>query len=128
MKEKYHQTTEFLELRKKYYGKLKTAGFKDIEITDWSDGASGNLLMGFGHMDAVRRWTPQAQRYYELARQKANDMRSRKYSKDDRVIWRLHAEGVSFRGIERKTGISRARVSRTVKRIAQEILPNGKEA
>ena len=128
MSRKFNQTPEFLRLRKKYYDKLKAGGFRDIEITDWSDGESGNLLLGFGHMDAVRRWTPEAQRYYELARQKANDMRSRKYSKDARVIWRLHATGASFRAIERKTGIPRARVSRVVKRIAREILPNAEEA
>lgn len=127
MSRKFHKTPEFLSLRREYYDKLKSEGFRDIEITDWSDGESGNLLLGFGHMDAIRRWTPEAQRYYELARQKANDMRSRRYTKDDRVIWRLHAAGSSFRAIERKTGIPRARVSRVVKRIAQEILPRGKE-
>ena len=121
---KFYQTPEFLRLRREFYKKLKDKGFKDIENIDWATGDSGNLLNGFGHMDAVRRWSPESQRYYELARQKANNMRSRKYSKDDRRIWRLHAEGQSFRAIERTTGIPRARVSRTVKRIAKEILPN----
>jgi len=124
MPKKYYQTEEFLRLRRKYYQKLKDKGFRDIENIDWSTGDSGNLLNGFGHMDAVRRWSPESQRYYELARQKAKDMRSRKYSNDDRRVWRLHAEGHSFRAIERATGIPRARVSRTVKRIAKEILPN----
>lgn len=124
MPKKYYQSEDFLKLRREYYKKLKDKGFRDIENIDWSTGDSGNLLNGFGHMDAVRRWSPESQRYYELARQKANDMRSRKYSKDDRKIWRLHAEGHSFRAIERTTGIPRARVSRTVKRIAKEILPN----
>ena len=121
---KFYQTPEFLRLRREFYKKLKDKGFRDIENIDWSTGDSGNLLNGFGHMDAVRRWSPESQRYYELARQKASNMRSRKYSKDDRRIWRLHAEGQSFRAIERTTGIPRARVSRTVKRIAKEILPN----
>jgi len=123
---KYYETPEFLETRRKYYAKLRKKGFKDIENIDWSTGESGNLLNGFGHMDAVRRWTAESQRYYELARQKAQNMRSHKYTKDERLIWRLHAEGVSFRAIERKTGIPRARVSRTVKRIAKEILPRAK--
>ncbi len=123
---KYYDTPEFLELRKEFYTRLKESGFRDIENTDWSTGDSGNLLNGFGHMDAVRRWSPESQRYYELARQKAHNMRSHRYTKDERVVWRLHAQGVSFRAIERKTGIPRARVSRTVKRIAKEILPSAK--
>jgi hypothetical protein len=124
MAKKYYQTQDFLELRRKYYQKLKDKGFRDIENIDWSTGDSGNLLNGFGHMDAVRRWSHESQRYYELARQKAKDLRSRIYSKDDRKVWRLHAEGHSFRAIERDTGIPRARVSRIVKRIAKEILPH----
>ena len=128
MTKKYYQTEEFLKQRKEYYDKLKKEGFRDIEITDWSTGDSGNLLMGFGHMDAVRRYTPEDQRYYELARQKAQNLRSRKYTKDDRIVWRLHAQGTSFRAIERETGIPRSRVSRIVKRIAKEILPNGEKS
>jgi len=127
MAKKYFQTAEFLAQRRKYYALLRKRGFRDIENTDWSTGDSGNLLNGFGHMDAVRRWSPESQRYFELARQKSHEMRSHKYSKDDRLIWRLHAEGVSFRAIERKTGVPRARVSRTVKRIAKEILPSVQE-
>lgn len=120
--QKYYESREFLKLRRKYYEKLKDDGFTDIEITDWSTGESGNLLRGFGHMDAVRRWTPDKERYYQLARQKAHKLRSRKYSKEDRKVWRLHAEGESFRGIERRTGVPRGRVSRIVKRIAEEML------
>lgn len=120
--QKYYESREFLKLRREYYEKLKDDGFTDIEITDWSTGESGNLLRGFGHMDAVRRWTPDKERYYQLARQKAHKLRSRKYSKEDRKVWRLHAEGESFRGIERRTGVPRGRVSRIVKRIAEEML------
>mgnify|MGYP001166800900 CR=1 FL=1 len=120
--QKYYESREFLKLRREFYEKLKDDGFKDIEITDWSTGESGNLLRGFGHMDAVRRWTPDKERYYQLARQKAHKLRSRKYSKEDRKVWRLHAEGESFRGIERRTGVPRGRVSRIVKRIAEEML------
>ena len=127
MGKKFYETKAFLQLRRKFYAKLASKGFKDIEITDWSTGKSGNLLHGFGHMDAVRRYSAEAQRYYELARQKGKNMRSRKYSKEDRVVWRLHAEGKSNRAIERETGVPRARVSRIVKRIAKEILPNAEE-
>ena len=120
--QKYYESKEFLKLRKQYYTKLQEAGFKDIEITDWKTGESGNLLRGFGHMDAVRRWTPDRERYYQLARQKGHRLRSRKYSKEDRQVWRMHATGESFRGIERRTGVPRGRVSRIVKRIEQEML------
>ncbi len=119
---KYYESREFLKLRKESYAKLAEAGFKDIEITDWKTGESGNLLRGFGHMDAVRRWTPDRERYYQLARQKGHKLRARKYSKEDRQVWRMHAEGQSFRGIERSTGVPRGRVSRIVKRIEQEML------
>ena len=73
------------------------------------------------------RYIGYMRRYYELARQKAFTMRGPKYSKDERLIWRKHSRGDSFRAIERDTGIPRARVSRTVKRIAKEILPRAKE-
>ena len=124
---KYYETPEFLALRREYYARLKADGFRDIENIDWKTGDSGNLLNGFGHMDAVRRWSPESQRYYELARQKAATIRGPKYNKDERRIWRMHAKGKSFRAIERETGIPRARVSRTVKRIAKEILPRAQD-
>jgi hypothetical protein len=123
---KYYMSAEFLRLRKEYYEKLKEDGFKDIEITDWSTGESGNLLRGFGHMDAVRRWTPDKERYYQLARQMAQRLSHRRYDKDERRVWRLHSEGTSFRAIERETGISRGRVSRVVKQIEKEMLDGEK--
>ena len=119
---KYHESKKFLALRKKYYAKLKKAGFEDIEITDWSTGDSGNLLRGFGHMDAVRRWTPDKERYYQLARQMNFTLAERKYPKEERKIWGLHAEGVSFRAIERRLGVPRNRVSRIVRRIEKEMI------
>lgn len=116
------KTREFLALRRKYYEKLKEEGFEDIEITDWSTGDSGNLLRGFGHMDAIRRYTPDKERYYQLARQMIHTLKARRAPKEERKVWELHAEGVSFRAIERRLGISRNRVSKIVKRIEREML------
>ena len=54
MGKKFYETKAFLQLRRKFYAKLASKGFKDIEITDWNTGKSGNLLHGFGHMGSVK--------------------------------------------------------------------------
>lgn len=136
------QTPEFLALRKEWYEKLKESGFKDIENIRWKDGESMECLNGMSQMDLCRGYTPEQQRYFELAKQwywtLMTDRRSweeyvhgrwrkrwqgrhpcvedQPYSLAKvRKVWGLWSEGVTMRGIERRARIPRPIVSEIIR-------------
>lgn len=112
----WYETPEFLSLRKEWYDKLKAEGHRDIEIVDWRTGEAGNLLLGFSEADAKKTYTPEAEAYY-LAAERHLGTLERTNSTDPDLLrcWRLHAEGCSYREIERRTGIPREKVARMIR-------------
>lgn len=138
MDKKWYETSEFLALRKKWYDKLAKAGFEDIEYIDWRTGESGNLLKGFGHMDAVKHYTPEHERYYELARQhlwrlrnrrKAALQRRKKGGKGKEPLpqkyieaWKLHSEGYGMSHIMRELGITRYKLKKFLRQEIENML------
>lgn len=111
---------EFLKLRKIWYQKLKEDGFKDIEYTNWKDGSSGNLLKGFGHMDAIRFYRYDKRRYYQVLSQYANDLEEADHP--DAAVVRLHADGLSRAKISKQLGIKEWRINRIVKAAAEDAI------
>lgn len=119
-------TPEFLALRKEWYKKLKDSGFKDIEHTDWETGESGNLMNGFSLMDAYRQYTPEQDRYFQLAVQYRRNVYQRKYMgylEDWHVkAWTLHSNGKSYRQIQEELGVHRRHVSKYIQEEAKRML------
>ena len=115
-KKTVYDSPEFLALRKEWYGKLKDSGYRDIEFIDWEDGSSGNLLNGFGLMDAYRQWSPDKQRYYELATHHGRYVRRRYHAESfEYQVWKRHANGKSARTIAEEINVARRRVSQFLK-------------
>lgn len=104
----WHKSAEFLKLQRKWYQKLKASGFKDIEISE-----ENPLLLGFGNNDARRKWTPEKQRYYELASQYR--WRFHPDSQEYRVF-SYHAEGISYANIAKLVPWSKTTIYRFVRR------------
>lgn len=130
---------KFLELRKKWYKKLKADGFEDIEYHDWGDGGkSGNLLAGFGHMDAVRYYSQDEADYYYRCGQylqhllnKANLLNVRREPQEvrdqywtDYRVWKLHSDGLSATRIARELKMGIKTVRKIVDRIGTAMREN----
>ena len=122
-----YEQPDFLKQRKEWYEILKKEGFKDIENIDFrtgqagGEGGSAGMLQGISEADILGTWTPDKQRYYELARQHYWTMynrvwsgRLRKKRHRNLKIWQLHSEGVSYRKILKLVGCSFLTVSRVV--------------
>jgi len=71
-KNKWYNKPDFNKLREVWYGKLKEEGFEDAERFD-RRGNPHSGLVGHGNYssaaDCARNFTPEKQRFYELARQ-----------------------------------------------------------
>lgn len=126
------ETPEFLALRKEWYGKLKKKGFKDIEHTNWEDGTSGNLLNGMTLMDMLRSWTPEQQRYYELAVHYIRNVRWRRakglLEAWQVKAWILHANGKSYHQIGEAVGVHRRYVSKYVREEAKRMMEHARRS
>lgn len=82
---------KYEDLRDKWYARIKTKGFNDIEQTK-----DGQLSYGLGKNFRLKQ-NSLTEEYYYLARQFLND-----YQFEDeiqKVIWEYHSEGLSTRDI-----------------------------
>lgn len=105
-------TPEELELVRKWDAILKKDGFKDVEITDYTNGQRGNLLKGMSHMDMLRTYTPEKERYYQLAQQwYHHHLAIRPTDVRVRASWWLHSQGWSMADIGIALGVNRQRIS-----------------
>lgn len=124
---KWYQSKDFLALRHKWYNKANRGSrYKDIEFTDWETGDSGNLLRGMSLADMERRWRPDKQRYYELARQHHWTLEERKPrpKRVHRRIWQLHSEGVSQANIATQLKVGRGTVAKVIRKEREIMLEN----
>lgn len=119
---------EFKEVQRFWYQKLKDEGFKDAEnpetgmLHHWST----NIFLSYTE-DAVSRLVslPHKQRYYELASQfiytsefKTIVAKNPHYE----MIWKMHAEGTSYRVIGTSVNLHLVTVHQIVKRMAKVML------
>jgi hypothetical protein len=99
------QTKQFELLKKKWYAKLKRAGFVDIEqdedsLTNWS---SSRFLRGKNRnkaLEDVMDYNLSKQEYYRLVGHFLHDHKFE--NKVDKLIWELHSEAISYRKIVSK--------------------------
>ena len=125
----WHSKREFLALRKEWYDKLEDEGFQDIENHDWRSGEAQHLFKSTGSpknaFEVQRRYSPDKQRYFELARQDYQDMLRDpyKYSLEEREIMSLWSEGMRMAEIGRKMGLSVRKVKKVVQAAEDRFLP-----
>lgn len=125
----WYEQKSFLAERKKWYAKLKEEGFEDIELINWHDGSAWERMDGVSQADICNTYTPEKERYYQLAKQFYWEMpaigRKDWTSKKPRVkrwprvrkVWKLHAEGLSVREIGRRLDLGTMTVQRDIEQI-----------
>lgn len=97
---KWHEKKEVQDLRKKWYKILEEDGFEDIEQVVDRKGNVGCLLLGVSAGDLRRRlYKEETEDYYRFARQHAHSLQPGTLR---RVIWELHAEGLSAPKIRKR--------------------------
>lgn len=120
----WHEDPRFLALRRAAYRRLAASGFVDLEYTDWHDGSAGDVLPGMTLVDARRHWTPEAQRWAELARQYVWTLDGGRGAgsqrrADEARVWRRRADGMSDERIAADLG--GAWTPKRVSRIRQRV-------
>lgn len=86
---------EFKKLQQKWYKQLQSAGFEDIEQDDRNFKKNSHLDFKIRYSDVEFE---QRQNYYRLAGFFLNDYAFTNLR--ERLIWKLHAEGLSIRKID----------------------------
>lgn len=127
---------QFKELQKTWYDKLKNTkskqypeGFNDIEqdngmLKTWE---SSHYTKHKYNGLTLESWlvSKQAQvEYYTLARQWTHEHKFK--SKEEKKLWELHAEGMSYREMQKKTGINYSVLSRRMKALAMQMFAERK--
>lgn len=123
------KTKEFLELKAKWYNKLRKSGFDDKErdennMKQWDAHAFNSRYdkNQFGAKETYYRWAGQFLHEKEFR------------NKRDRIIWELHAQGATVREIEKELKSrqfkihTRSGVQWTINKLRKEMLDKyGKE-
>jgi predicted transcriptional regulator len=107
-------------LKKKWYKKLKDAGFVDIEDAD------GNLRSSASRFSYL--YSPAEFREIEMYYQVAQALLHTEYLPvgRDREIWRLHADGLTVREIARLMSVDKDTVNRVINDIKRRYIePQG---
>lgn len=116
------KTKQFEQLKAKWYKKLEKTGFKDVEtdednLKEWD---SSIFLRYSQHTSAAR------QEYFILAGQFLNSHNFA--SKKEKLIWSMHADGLTFQEIANRIKklryrvCSRASMNTVVRKLAEEML------
>jgi len=93
---KSYQSEQFLELQAKWYDKLKQKGFQDIEEFSDKYGNRKSFLKR-SSKSLSYKYNPTTFQHFRLAR---NFLEHGHFSsKLDKFIWKLYAEGYSYRDI-----------------------------
>ena len=94
------KTKEFKELEQKWYSKLASKGFKDLERRDKSGREEGRLktdpLENIPHFYNVEQFQIKEE-YYRMAGQFLHEYKFK--TSIERTIWGMHTQGVSVRNI-----------------------------
>jgi len=120
MRDQTFTSKAFLDLRWKWYEKLKKDGkFVDIEYFCRDTGESLPTLDGMSPMDVKKshgRWGDSKVEYYRLSEQHKRQVQ-RRFSKASwqYAAWTKHSDGVGTKAIAAKLGRSASEVVRFVK-------------
>lgn len=117
--QKFYETKQFEKLQKKWYAKIKTKGFEDIEHDeDHLKQYSINFTKN------VESWRSPAVvdakvAYYSMARKFYSEYPFK--DKYDRSVFGYHVEGLGVRRIAKKIRSYRDKVHRTLQRLVKEM-------
>lgn len=117
----FEDTEEFKELQAKWYNKLKEKGFEDIEDTKGNLKRWGHTVSLLDNPDAHKVWRDSQVEYYRLANQYLFDKTFP--SAVWKLIWKLHAQGMTFKAIAGRTGMSRSNVQYRIERMRDKFFP-----
>lgn len=123
---KYYQTPEFLALQEKWYKKLESEGHEDIEVIDPTTGDPYPYLHSTrgcynSSGDALRKYKPSQEAYYELARAHFWKMVA---SEEEMEMFRLYAfRAFRVSKISRLMGVSYNKVKKFIKEQEDLFLP-----
>lgn len=102
----------FQRLQKRWYGRLRDTGFKDIEVTKEGFDEPAPNLQGASLRDIADRYTPERETYYRIL---TNFLTHCPYYEKRRPLKRLvalmYAEGKTYRNIVREVKKRRMTVS-----------------
>ncbi len=123
---KFYQDEKFNALQKEWYAKLKEEGFHDIETIGSNGDAYPLMTSGAGcyssSLDVLRKWSPDKQRYFELARAHYWTMADTDPEALD--MFRLYAfGGFTFKRVSDLMGCNRKRVSSAIRKEEAKFLP-----
>lgn len=120
MSQKYYETEEFMKEQRKWYAKLKSKGFKEIEHHEHATMKPMNLLNGFSAMDAVRRYSDEVRDYFYRATQHLLELRKRYHTRTWQYkAWMWHADGLPYSEIAKRTKKSAVTVTNWIKQERQ---------
>ena len=105
---------QFQQLRAKWYAKLKSKGFNDIEQADGNlkEWSSSRLIKRSAKAQATQiKWRESAEEYYRYAGFFLNEYEFK--TKFEKIIWTMHCEGDSTETISKKlNAFSKTRIDK----------------
>lgn len=122
------QSETFLNLQKEWYAKLQEDGFEDIEQMDWVNGNPREMLKGrngnfSSAYEARRAYSPDKQRYWELAGQFYWYILEREeYDDRDKELWKHWLDIGTYAGSARAYGCCTETGTKVIKRLSAEML------
>lgn len=104
-------------LRDYWYGKLKEAGFKDIEDVN----SPREFLVDWHSQHFVIKYTSQEffekQRYFQMTREFLQTYKFK--NKREKIIWSLHTEGKSLREISQFVALKKDRINQIINELIE---------
>lgn len=91
------------DLQKKWYAKLASSGFKDLEWVDHKTGLGHNSPYLKGSLASGKPYHAGRDLYYSMATNYLMHAKG-KLRGHDRLIWKMHAEGETYEGIRERLG------------------------
>lgn len=124
---KFYETPEFIKQQKEWYDLLADDGFQDIEQMDWVKKDFRERLLGNGCFssagEAIRAYSPDLQRFWELAHQFYWWLREHSDEKPEHIeMWRLYLDENSYAGVGRQFGVSTGTATKHIKRMERVML------
>jgi hypothetical protein len=113
---------QFKDLQKIWYDKIKKAGFNEIEqpnglLISWESSRFKEYKLNGQSIEGWQVMKNAQIEYYTMARQWLHEHTFK--SKKDKHLWELHADGVSYREIQKLTGINFKVVQRKMKALVE---------
>jgi DNA-directed RNA polymerase specialized sigma24 family protein len=114
---------DFVKLQKEWYGKLKAAGFRDIERTRDVDGQAFDCALFTDTRHLTPETATESEEYWHLCRTWMHHSATfRTLKPQEQAIWELYCEGVTYREIVKQVGRPLTSVHNVIQRLRTRAL------